>query len=130
MARDRTYKPPVNGKKYLVTQTEIDQVRDDAKEAELLLKNPLLKRFCGELKATVLDIYAKQLTYDEEEETITNGVKTVKHFPAQKEQTLLAGEYRFIDRLYGNLEQSIFFARELDTKIKNNEIEVKPEDGE
>lgn len=128
MARDRLYKPETPIKKYLVPQEEIDSIREEAKQAQYLLDNPLLRIYLQNAKNSILELNAKQLVYDAEETTETNGVKTTTKIPARREYIMLAGQYRFIEQLIRDMEQSIFLAKQTDEKIKSEEIEVKEDD--
>lgn len=128
MARDRTYKSPTNTKKYQSTQEEIDQIREDAHNAKDLLDNPYLKTYLQNSQNSILQIHAAQLVNDTTETTETNGIKTAVIVPAKKEYAMLAGQYRFINQLLGDLEQTVLIGTELENKIKSEEIEVKVED--
>lgn len=127
MARDRTYNPEPAARKYTVTQEEIDAIREDGKNAKALLDNPYLKEYCNNIKKSILELHAKQAVYDRTETTETNGVKDTIIIPSKKEYTLLAGEYRFIDKLISNLEQTVKIAKDMEEKLKTEELEVKDE---
>lgn len=124
MSRDRTYKPKTPTKKITTTQKEVDQVKDDARHAQSLLDNPYLKTYCNNVKHSILERHAKQDIFDSSEQSEQNGVKITTHFPAKKEYLLLAGEYRFIDRLLSDLRQTVAIGKDLDEKIKSEEIEI------
>lgn len=128
MARDRTYKPVVNAKKHHASQEEIDNIRQDARHAKELLVNPFLKAYCENTKRSILELHARQLIGDVAETTEQNGVKRTITVPAKKEYTLLAGEYRFVERLLADLENNVLIAQELESKLKSEEIDVLPED--
>lgn len=128
MARDRTFKPVTNTKKYYVPQSEIDEIRDDAKSAQELLDNPYLKNYCKQSQKSILTIHAKQSIYDSEESIENEGNRKTIKYPAEKEYNMLAGQYRFIDQLFIDLKSAVQLAKTLDEKIKSGEVEVKVED--
>ena len=128
MARDRSYPKP-QAKKYPITQSEIDSIRQDAKHAQDLLDNPFLKTYCQNTKQSIIDMHVKQTLYDAEESTEINGVKKTIKIPAIKEYSILAGKYRFIEQLFADLTQTVQNAKILNEKIDNEELEVTSENG-
>lgn len=130
MARDRTYRPQESIKKHKMSQDEIDSIREDAKNAQFLLLNPYFRAYCENTKKSILELHATQAIYDVTETTENNGVKKSISIPAKKEYTLLAGEYRFIDRFISDLEQTVQIAKEMESKIQSEEIEVLADDTE
>lgn len=123
--RDRTYTPKSPKRKYRTTQDEIDSIRQDAKNAKDLLENSFLMSYLANRKNSILEIHAKQSIYDRSESTTNNGITDTVIIPAKKEYTLLAGEYRFVDKLIADLEQSLLLAKGLDEKIKNDQIDIE-----
>jgi hypothetical protein len=126
--RDRTYKPITNQKKYQITQTEIDTIRANARAAKVLQENTFFTTYCAQAKQDILDLHAKQAVYDVVVTTEANGEKRSVTIPSKKEYAMLAGEYRFIDRLFGDLEQAIFTCQEMEEKLKDETLEVQAED--
>lgn len=128
MSRDRTYKPVINEKKYQITQAEIDSIRDDARAATDLLKNPYFNSYCEQTKKSILELHAKQAVYDVTVTTETNGEKRSITIPSKKEYAMLAGEYRFIERLLSDSEQTVLICKEMEERLKSETLEVQPED--
>ena len=127
--RQRKYTPKIRRvvRKSKTTQEEVDMIRSEGHAADMILNSNELKPIRDYLKTAMNDIltmYAKQSIYDVTEEYKVGDILKKMFFPAKKEYTMLAGEYRFIERLLGHLEQSSLIAKELDAKIKNEEIEV------
>jgi hypothetical protein len=121
--RDRTIKPQQTTK-YATTQDELDAIREDGENAQILLDNPYLKTYCNNKKHSILELHAKQAIYDRTESKVTNGITDTVIVPSEKEYTLLAGEYRFIDGLLSDLKQTVLIMQETNEKVKSEEIEV------
>src|ERR1035437_7777835 len=123
--RDRTIKPQQTTK-YATTQDELDAIREDGENAQILLDNPYLKKYCNDQKHFILELYAKQLVYDRTESKIANdGTTFTKIIPSKKDSAMLAGEYRFIDNLVSHLEGLVLDMKDTNKGIKEGTLEVE-----
>ncbi len=124
--RNRKFDPNavVKGKKYLLSQDDIDKVREDAKKSQELLDNSYLQSYFTQAKGEILDINAKRLLQDTEESKEQDGVKKTIKFTAEKEYELLAGQFRFMDAFLNDLQQNIEIAKMLEEKLASGEVEV------
>jgi hypothetical protein len=127
--RDRTFKPtlPRSFRKHRVTQDEIDRIRAEAKAAMALLTDPefeSVRTYLEQAKEDILHMHAKQSIYDVEEEYKVGDTIRRLFMPAKKEYTMLAGEYRFIERFVSDLNVKIRLAKDMEEKIQKEELEV------
>lgn len=126
--RNRILKKPIF--KTRIKQGEIDQIKSVGEASKELLENPqfaFLIEYLSNSKKYILEVHAKQSLHDIEEQ-YTVGDRLRKLFvPASKEYTLMAGEYRFIDKLMAMLRSNVEVHAELENKIKKNLVEIQDE---
>lgn len=125
--RNRTYTIPY--KQNTITQTQLDEIRKEYKEAKALLENTYFMMYCSNRKRSIEEIVAKQLITDVEEQvTHADGKttrKTISKFPAVDEYKYNAGAYRFIDELYNDINTIIANADDTEQKIKEGTVVVE-----
>lgn len=115
-------------KKEIVSQEEVDKIRIEAAGARAIMEDPkfqFLREYLKGYQEDIKEIYARQSIYDVTEEHKVGEVIRKLFFPAKKEYSMLAGEYRFIDTLVSFLKTAIEIEEKMNAKIKTEEIEVK-----
>jgi hypothetical protein len=125
--RNRIYKPKRLFKKYTITQNKIDKIRYEAKESRKILNSKFLTSYLEAAQKDILETHALQSIYDSQEEYKMGETIRRLFFPAKKEYTMLAGEYRFIDRFVGDLKQAVSIAESMEEKLNSGELEVNDE---
>lgn len=123
----RNRKVPFLRTKTKVKQSQIDKIKADGLASDTLLTSDEFKfliDYIEESKQYILDTHAKQSLYDlEEQHTVGDKIRKI-FIPAQKEYNLMAGEYRFANKIINHLRSNVELAKELTEKIKAGEVEV------
>lgn len=130
MARDRNLNPHTQPqtRKVQIYQSQIDAIHENAKHARELLGNPFFTQYLEQAQKDILNIHAKQLAIDiSETEKKTQTISETKIYPAKKEYIMLAGEYRFMERLQADLQQLLENERVLNEKLQAEELEIVEE---
>lgn len=120
--------PKLPSDKKKITAEEWEQVKADAEAAKEILEGPqfaFLRKYLDSAKNSILQTFATEAINDACIQTNIGDATKVVQYPAKKEYSHLAGQYKFIEQLLRDLTTISKFPEDARKLMKQNRLELE-----